>query len=93
MKLKVNTIYIKDCLKGLKGLPDQCVQCCVTSPPVLALKGLRYTRPIRTGVDSRRLCYGSLWSVGGGVPGAQAGRYFVAEPRGCVLGLREGWHL
>jgi len=31
--LKLNKIYKTDCLKGLKKLPDESIQCCVTSPP------------------------------------------------------------
>lgn len=31
--IAVNAIQIMDCLKGLKTLPDESIQCCVTSPP------------------------------------------------------------
>lgn len=31
--MEVNIIYNEDCLVGLKKLPDNCIDCCVTSPP------------------------------------------------------------
>lgn len=31
--MEVNTIYNMDCLEGLKTLPDNSIDCCVTSPP------------------------------------------------------------
>lgn len=34
----VDQIYNVDCLSGLKNLPDNCVQCCVTSPPYWRLR-------------------------------------------------------
>ncbi len=34
----VNSIYHGDCLQVLKTLPDQSVQCCVTSPPYFGLR-------------------------------------------------------
>ena len=36
--LELNKIYNQDCLQGLKQLPDNCVDCCVTSPPYYALR-------------------------------------------------------
>ena len=38
MELKLNTIYPGDCLEQLKELPDELVQCCVTSPPYWRLR-------------------------------------------------------
>lgn len=38
VELKLNTIYPDDCLEHLKGLPDELVQCCVTSPPYWRLR-------------------------------------------------------
>lgn len=32
-KMDLNLIYNNDCLAGLKTLPDECIDCCVTSPP------------------------------------------------------------
>ena len=29
----MNRIYNTDCVKGMKGLPDGCIDCCVTAPP------------------------------------------------------------
>lgn len=34
----VNTIFNKDCIEGLKELPDASVNCCVTSPPYFGLR-------------------------------------------------------
>jgi site-specific DNA-methyltransferase (adenine-specific) len=36
--IEVNTIYNTDCLAGLKKLPDDSVDCCVTSPPYYGLR-------------------------------------------------------
>lgn len=32
------TLYNQDCLTGLKNLPDNCVDCCITSPPYYLLR-------------------------------------------------------
>lgn len=36
--MEVDIVYNEDCLSGLKKLPDECVDCCVTSPPYYALR-------------------------------------------------------
>ena len=36
--MQLDTIYTGDCLEVLKGLPDESVHCCVTSPPYYALR-------------------------------------------------------
>ena len=36
--LELNKIYNMDCLKGLKQLPDNSINCCVTSPPYWGLR-------------------------------------------------------
>lgn len=36
--IELNKIYNEDCLQGLKRLPDNSVDCCVTSPPYYALR-------------------------------------------------------
>lgn len=36
--MKINEIINSDCLLGLQGLPDQSVNCCVTSPPYFGLR-------------------------------------------------------
>lgn len=36
--MKDNIIYNMDCLEGLKSLPDNCVDCCITSPPYFGLR-------------------------------------------------------
>lgn len=37
-KLKANTILAGDCLTQLKTLPDNCINCCITSPPYYGLR-------------------------------------------------------
>jgi DNA modification methylase len=34
----INTIFNSDCIEGLKKLPDESVNCCVTSPPYFGLR-------------------------------------------------------
>lgn len=36
--MKLNTIYNNDCIEGLKTLPDESINCCVTSPPYFNLR-------------------------------------------------------
>ena len=36
--MKYNIVYNEDCLQGLKKLPDECIDCVVTSPPYYALR-------------------------------------------------------
>lgn len=36
--MEVNRIILGDCLEVLKTLPDNSVDCCVTSPPYYALR-------------------------------------------------------
>lgn len=36
--MNVNTIHCGDCLAGLKELPDNSIDCCVTSPPYYGLR-------------------------------------------------------
>ena len=36
--MDINKIYCCDCLKGLGGLPDNSIDCCVTSPPYFNLR-------------------------------------------------------
>lgn len=36
--IKKNIVYNIDCIEGLKTLPDNCIDCCVTSPPYYALR-------------------------------------------------------
>lgn len=38
MSLELDKIYNIDCLEGLKGLQDNSIDCCVTSPPYYALR-------------------------------------------------------
>jgi DNA modification methylase len=36
--VKINTIINSDCIEGLKTLPDESIDCCVTSPPYFGLR-------------------------------------------------------
>lgn len=36
--IEKNIVYNMDCVEGLKTLPDNCIDCCVTSPPYYALR-------------------------------------------------------
>lgn len=36
--MEIDVVYNEDCLEGLKKLPDNSVDCCVTSPPYYALR-------------------------------------------------------
>lgn len=36
--MEQNLIYNTDCLAGLKKLPDECIDCCVTSPPYFHMR-------------------------------------------------------
>ena len=36
--IEANTILIGDCLEQLKQLPDESIDCCVTSPPYFGLR-------------------------------------------------------
>ena len=36
--MELDIVYNEDCLQGLKRLPDNSVDCCVTSPPYYALR-------------------------------------------------------
>lgn len=36
--MKLNKIYNHDCLNGLKNIPDNSINCCVTSPPYYGLR-------------------------------------------------------
>lgn len=36
--LETDKIHLGDCLEGLRMLPDECIQCCVTSPPYFRLR-------------------------------------------------------
>lgn len=34
----INKIFNEDCIEGLKRLPDNSIDCCVTSPPYYGLR-------------------------------------------------------
>lgn len=38
LKMELNKIHNSDCIEGMKLLPDNCVDCCVTSPPYFGLR-------------------------------------------------------
>lgn len=41
----LNKIYNEDCLKGIKRIPDASIDCILTDPPYLYLKGQKLERP------------------------------------------------
>lgn len=44
--MKINEIYVSECLSGLKEIPDCSVNCCVTSPPYYGLRDYGNKRQI-----------------------------------------------
>lgn len=50
MKMDVNIIYNENCLTGLQKLPDNCIDCCVTSPPYFGLRN--YGHDDQLGLES-----------------------------------------
>lgn len=46
--METNIIYNEECLSGLKKLPDNSVNCCVTSPPYYGLRD--YGNPDQIGL-------------------------------------------
>ena len=36
--IEVNKIHNENCLSGLKNIPDNSIDCCVTSPPYFGLR-------------------------------------------------------
>ena len=36
--MELNIVHNEDCLSGLKTIPDNCIDCCVTSPPYYGLR-------------------------------------------------------
>ena len=63
------TLYVGDVVETLRELPDQSVQCCVTSPPYWGLRDYR--------ADP------SVW--GGDPGGAHAGGVVAAEEHPVIL--------
>ncbi|WMI94013.1 hypothetical protein BFGS084_01423 [Bacteroides fragilis] len=53
--MELNQIYMKDCLEGLRKLPDNCIDCCVTSPPYFRLRDYGDDRQI--GLETTPLEY------------------------------------
>lgn len=43
--MDVNKIYNEDCLEGMKRIPDASIDCILTDPPYLYLKGQKLDRP------------------------------------------------
>ena len=42
---QINKIYNEDCLEGIKRIPDASIDCILTDPPYLYLKGQKLDRP------------------------------------------------
>lgn len=51
--MNINQIYNEDCQEGIKRIPDASVDCILTDPPYLYLKGQKLDRPF----DERSLFY------------------------------------
>ena len=47
--MELDIVYNEDCLQGLKKLPAECVDCCVTSPPYYSLRN--YGREGQIGLE------------------------------------------
>lgn len=47
--IETNKIYLSDCMEGLKLLPDECIDCCVTSPPYFGLRD--YGNDLQIGLE------------------------------------------
>lgn len=53
--MDLDIVYNEDCLKGLKKLPSDCVDCCVTSPPYYSLRN--YGREGQIGLEDTPQAY------------------------------------
>lgn len=53
--LPIDKIIKTDCLKGLRSLPDECIQCVVTSPPYYNLRD--YGNPNQIGMEKTPEAY------------------------------------
>mgnify|MGYP000103745000 FL=1 len=47
--MKENQIYISECLSGLRELPDNSINCCITSPPYYGLRD--YQHKLQIGLE------------------------------------------
>ena len=91
--LEINKIHKMDAREGLKMLPDQSVDCVVTSPPYWALRD--YGKAVATIWDADKTCR-HRWGKtikrkrGGGQKGAKVGNHqkrvgdFVTESKFCT---------
>ena len=43
--MELNKIYNEDCQEGIKRIPDASIDCILTDPPYLYLKGQKLERP------------------------------------------------
>ena len=81
--MQTDVIYNENCITGLAKLPDNCVDCCVTSPPYYGLRDY--------GIEP------TYWQGGSYVPMAGLPEVAVTEWTGC-LGLEPTlvmfvWHI
>lgn len=53
--IEVNVVYNQDCIEGLKTIPDNSVNCCVTSPPYYRLRD--YGHPDQIGLEETPEAY------------------------------------
>ena len=56
--MDVNVIYNSECRLGLKCLPENSVNCCITSPPYYGLRD--YGNDEQIGLEATRI----YWEVG-----------------------------
>lgn len=106
--METNVIHVGDCLETLRTFPDQCVNCCVTSPPYWGLRD--YGCPGQIGLEETSDEYvqkmtrlfrevhrvlkddGTLWLNLGDTYGDD--KQLVGIPWRVVLSLQaDGWRL
>ena len=56
MRIETDKIYCGDSLQVLQTLPDNCLDCCVTSPPYYALRDYG-TDADRAGSNAGGICF------------------------------------
>ena len=57
MRIEMDKIYCGDSLQVLQTLPENAVDCCVTSPPYYALRDYGAERADRTGSNAGGICF------------------------------------
>ena len=57
MRIEMDKIYCGDSLQVLQTLPENAVDCCVTSPPYYALRDYGADGQDRTGSNAGGICF------------------------------------